>query len=70
MVKNLGSADRIIRLIVGLVLIGLPLLSSMALFDSSTMKIVSMAIGVILAGTALFRFCPIYRILGLRTCKV
>ncbi len=70
MVKNIGSADRIIRLIVGLVLIGLPLLSSMTIFDSSTMKIASVVIGAILAGTALFRFCPLYRILGLRTCKV
>ncbi len=68
--KNIGTADRIIRLIVGLVLIGLPLLSSMAMFDSSTMKIASIAIGAILIATALFRFCPIYRILGLKTCKV
>jgi hypothetical protein len=70
MVKNIGSADRIIRLIVGLVLIGLPLLSSMAMFESPTMKIASIVIGAILAGTALFRFCPLYRVLGMRTCKV
>jgi len=69
MVKNIGSADKIIRLIVGIVLIGLPFLNAIALFDSSTMKILSVAIGVILAATALFRFCPIYRVLGLKTCK-
>jgi hypothetical protein len=27
-------------------------------------------VGLIMVGTALFRFCPLYRLLGMNTCEV
>lgn len=67
---NLGNADRIIRLVIGLVLIALPFVTSMPLFDASLYKYGAIAIGVILVATSALRFCPLYRIFGIRTCKV
>lgn len=70
MTANLGNADRAIRLILGLVLIFAPLLNTPAIWSSATLSYGSMIVGLILAGTALFRFCPLYRILGISTCKL
>jgi hypothetical protein len=63
---NVGSADRIIRIVVGLILLALPFISGW----SAPGTIVSALIGAVLAVTALFRFCPAYQLLGIRTCKV
>ena len=63
---NVGTADRLIRLVFGAVLIALPFfVESMAL--PATLGVVSLVAGVILVVTAVFKFCPIYGILGLRT---
>lgn len=70
MAKNVGSADKVIRLIAGVILIALPFVSGLALFESSTTTIVAAAVGAVLIGTALFNFCPLYRLLGIRTCSV
>jgi len=70
MAKNVGSIDKIIRLVAGILLIVLPFVSGISLFESSTMTLLSVVVGVVFVGTALFNFCPIYRIFGIRTCKV
>ena len=62
---NLGSADRLIRILLGTALVMLALLLDWNL----TAIIASVAIGSILVLTALFRFCPLYRLFGMRTCK-
>ena len=63
---NVGSADRLIRIVLGLVLIILPFMSAWDTLGT----IVSALIGAVLVVTALVRFCPAYRLLGIRTCKV
>jgi len=70
MAKNVGSLDKIFRLVAGLLLIVLPFVSGIAFFESSTTTLLSALVGAVLVGTALFNFCPIYRILGIRTNKV
>jgi len=60
MTKNVGSLDRVIRLILGLVIIGLGVA-----FQSWWG-----VIGVIPIVTAVISWCPPYAMLGLSTCKV
>lgn len=70
MTLNIGSLDRILRIVLGLILIVAPFVSGLALFDSGMGTLISVIIGIVLVGTAAIRFCPLYRIFGIRTCKV
>ncbi|WP_299732663.1 DUF2892 domain-containing protein [uncultured Tateyamaria sp.] len=70
MIANLGRPDRLIRAILGLVLIVLPLLNMPAIWSSGALAYGSMGVGAILVLTALVRFCPLYRIVGISTCKL
>jgi ABC-type phosphate transport system auxiliary subunit len=63
---NVGTADRAIRLVVGLVL--LPLLTGFAA-ASPWLWWAALAVGVVLLATAGMRFCPLYTLLGVRTCR-
>lgn len=67
---NVGSPDRIARLILGLVLLVVALFGGLPIFDGGALKYIAVAVGAILVLTAVFRFCPLYRILGVKTCKV
>lgn len=63
---NVGTADRLFRLIVGAVLIALPfLVASIAL--PAIPGIAAVTVGSILVVTAFVSFCPIYSVFGLRT---
>ncbi len=67
---NVGKPDRIIRIIVGLILAVGPFVSSLSIWSTSTMTYGSVVVGLVLIGTAIFSFCPLYRIVGIRTCKM
>jgi hypothetical protein len=67
---NVGKPDRIIRIIVGLILAVGPFVSSLPILSTPTMMYGSVIVGLVLIGTALFSFCPLYRIVGIRTCKM
>ena len=69
MLVNVGTADRVFRIAAGLVLILLPLVTSFALWDSRLAAFGLPLIGAVLVLTAIFRFCPLYRLIGLRTCR-
>lgn len=58
--KNMGNIDRAIRVLVGLVLIGL------ALFGGQVWG----WIGVVPVMTGLLGRCPLYSLLGINTCPV
>lgn len=58
---NVGSVDRVLRIIVGLVLIGLTLNGTIGVWGW---------IGVVPLLTGLFKFCPLYSVIGLSTCPV
>lgn len=70
MTSNIGTIDRGLRLILGLVLLAAPFVSGMALFASSTATIISVIAGLVMVGTSAMKFCPLYRILGVQTCKL
>lgn len=59
MKMNLGSIDRILRLISGVALIVLAKMGIIGWWGW---------LGVVLLATALIRFCPLYRLFGISTC--
>jgi len=69
MTTNVGNADRMIRFLLGLALIAAPLMNMPAVWSDPVWAYAAMAVGLVLAGTALLKFCPLYRVLGLSTCK-
>ncbi|WP_026352222.1 YgaP family membrane protein [Yoonia vestfoldensis] len=69
MTVNVGTIDRIIRGIVGLVLLALPFVSGFALFNSTLATVISVVLGVVMLGVAATRSCPIYSVLGVHTSK-
>lgn len=70
MTTNLGTIDRIFRLVLGIVLLAAPFVSGMALFASSTATIIAVIAGIVMIATSAMKFCPLYRIFGMRTCKL
>jgi hypothetical protein len=70
MSKNVGKIDRLFRLILGALLVVAPFVTSIAMLQSSTGTAISVLLGLILIATSAVRFCPIYRVLGVQTCKI
>jgi hypothetical protein len=66
MTANVGMVDRIVRLIVGILLIAFALGIG---FPKTSWSWVGW-IGVIPLVTALFGYCPAYKLLGLSTCPL
>ncbi len=58
---NVGSADRILRIVAGLVLIALAATGTVGWWGW---------LGVIPLATGLFRVCPAYGLLGVNTCPM
>ena len=69
MTANVGSVDRMIRFIVGAILIALPYVTTMEIWDNPIIKYGAGAVGVILILTGLLRFCPLFALLGINTCR-
>lgn len=65
MKKNMGSADRVIRLIIAAV-IGFLYYTNIL---SGTVGIVLMILSIIFVLTSLISFCPLYLPFGIKTCK-
>ncbi len=65
--SNIGAADRVVRLILGLGLVVLALVPG--LLPAGGWQWAAGIAGVVLVATAQARFCPAYRLLGLSTCK-
>lgn len=59
MKANVGGADKVVRIVVGLALIA----------RAATGGPVWAWIGVVPLLTGLFNFCPLYALLGMSTCK-
>lgn len=57
---NVGTIDGSLRVIAGLILIGLSLAGVIGVWGW---------IGVVPVLTGIFRFCPTYALLGINTCK-
>lgn len=70
MTANLGTVDRVFRFLLGIVLLAAPFVSGVALFDSGLATALSVIVGIVMLATSAMRFCPLYRIFGIRTCKM
>ncbi len=66
MKKNMGSIDRIIRVIIALVIGGLYLQGII----SGTLGIVLLVLAVVFVVTSSVSFCPLYKIFNISTCPV
>jgi len=67
MKKNVGGADKILRMVLGIALIAYAAAGPALGFDTGYNA--WGWIGVIPLATALINFCPLYPIFGIRTCK-
>ena len=67
---NVGPLDRILRFTLGAVLVAAPFLLAETFAPLAAWRFAVVAWGVVMLGTAVFRFCPAYTLLGIRTCPV
>ncbi len=67
---NVGGLDRIMRFAVGALLILFPFVPGLQdmVAGWGMWKYALTAAGVVMVGTAFFRFCPAYLLFGVRTC--
>ncbi|MCE8007268.1 DUF2892 domain-containing protein [Aestuariivita sp.] len=61
MTRNEGTFDRAMRVILGLVLLSLVFVGPQTLWG---------LIGIVPLATGLVGYCPLYSVLGIRTCAV
>lgn len=66
MKKNMGNADRIIRLILAAVFAYLYFGNVV----TGTLGLVLVILGGVFVLTSLVRFCPLYKLVGINTCPV
>lgn len=64
MKKNMGSVDRILRLVIAAIAVFLYFNGTL----TGTLGIVALAVAAIFTLTSLISFCPLYAIVGLSTC--
>ncbi len=65
MKANVGTIDRVLRLVVGAAVIAFGYMGGLA----SPWNVVAIAAGSVFVVTALIKFCPLYPILGINTCS-
>lgn len=70
MTTNLGNLDPIFRALLGIVLLAAPFVSGLAIFDGTAATVISVIAGLVMLGTSAMKFSPLYRIFGIRTCKL
>jgi hypothetical protein len=70
MTKNVGTIDRVLRAVLGVFLLVIPFIGGIALFESGVATAISVIAGIVMLATSTMRFCPMYRIFGIRTCKM
>lgn len=67
MTKNMGSIDRALRLIVGLALLVLAFATNIG--GQGWVHWAMIAVGAVFSLTAVVGLCPLYSIVGIRTCR-
>jgi len=66
---NVGTPDRIVRLIIGVLLMLAPFITGWAMFTNPVWTWIFVIVGLVLAVTGLVRFCPAYAIFKLSTSR-
>jgi len=64
--SNVGSVDKVIRLVAGVALAGWGFLGAGL---STTVGLIALIVGVVLIATGLLNFCPLFRILGISSLR-
>ncbi|MGB0497621.1 MAG: YgaP family membrane protein [Rubricella sp.] len=64
---HVGRTDRMLRLAVAVILIGFALICPFAAGLGPVVQLGSGAVGLILGATAIVGWCPIYRLIGVKT---
>lgn len=67
--KNVGSVDRGIRAVIGVVALILAF-TTLGVTSGSLLGIIAAIVGVVMLGTAALGMCPLYMPLKLSTCKM
>ncbi|AXC50248.1 DUF2892 domain-containing protein [Paracoccus suum] len=66
---NVGTVDRIFRAALGLALLYLAFLSGLPLFEGALLKYGAAVVGLVMLVVAVTRVCPVYSVLGVKTCR-
>lgn len=66
MKKNMGNADRAVRLIIAVIIAVLYFTNVI----SGTLGLVLLVLGGVFVLTSLISFCPLYALVGINTCPV
>jgi len=64
MQKNMGTLDKTLRLIVAAIAVALAASGTLV----GTLAIIAYLLAAVFVVTSLVSFCPLYRLIGLRTC--
>jgi hypothetical protein len=66
MTKNMGSTDKMIRVLIAVII------GALYFFDiiSGTLGLVLIALAGVFVLTSLISFCPLYALFGIRTCAI
>ena len=67
MITNMGNIDRILRLVIAAALLFVAFGTSM--LGTGILTWIAVAVAVVFILTALVGSCPLYRIVGLKTCR-
>ena len=64
MQKNMGTLDKTLRLILAAIAVALAATGML----TGTLAIIAYVVAAVFVVTSFVSFCPLYRIIGLRTC--
>ncbi len=67
MKKNMGIADRVIRILIAVVIAVLYFTKTEPV--TGTLGMVLLVIGAVFLLTSVISFCPLYTLIGVKTCK-
>jgi len=65
MKKNMGNSDRVIRIVIAAILVGLYFSGVV----TGTLGIILLVVAGIFAMTSLVSVCPLYSLFGIKTCS-
>ena len=69
MSANVGKIDRVLRTLLGLALVVWAFVGQAPMWDNAILMWGAVIVGGVLIATASMKFCPMYRILGVKTCQ-
>ena len=64
MQKNMGTLDKTLRLIVAAIAVALAATGTL----TGTLALIACIVAAVFVATSLVSLCPLYRLIGLRTC--